>query len=380
MAVARYSVEDVEVDVRVPVRRREAHLPYGYESRVLTVVPAVGVRLLPETAVVPLSAARKVAVFDVEVESNVDGQTKGEVVLGLPRDWTSIPASHAFSFRRAGERAAFRFEVDAGPITARGGRVEAVARVGDREYTEGYQVVAHRDLETRYLYRMSESSVRGVDVQLPEGLSVGYVMGAGDQVPAGIAQLGAAVTLLDANDLATGDLSRFDAIVTGTRAYAVRADLRTHNRRLLDYVERGGNLIVLYNTQEYDPAVFAPHPGELTARAEEVSEEDAPVELLAPSHRVLTWPNAITQADFTGWVEQRGSKFWSSWDEAYVPIVAANDTGQAPQRGGWLHVRHGKGHYTYFAYALHRQLPYGVAGAYRLLANLLALNQRGQEP
>jgi len=180
------------------------------------------------------------------------------------------------------------------------------------------------------------------------------------------------VTLLDEDALGRGDLSRFDAIVTGTRAYAVREDLKTYSRRLLEYVEQGGNLIVLYNTQELIPAQWAPRPGELTARAEEVSEEDSPVEILAPDAPVLAWPNTITPADFSGWIEQRGSKFWSKWDPAYCPIIATWDRGQAPQQGGWLWTRHGKGHYTYFAYAMHRQLPYGVPGAYRLMANLLA--------
>jgi hypothetical protein len=200
-------------------------------------------------------------------------------------------------------------------------------------------------------------------------------MGVGDQVPDGIRQLGYTVTLLDEGELARGTLSRFDAIVTGTRAYAVREDLRTYNRRLLDYVEQGGNLVVLYNTQELVPNQFAPRPGELTPRAEEVSEEDSPVDVLAPDVPMLTWPNRITKADFGGWVEQRGSKFWNSWDPAYRPIIATWDRGQKPQQGGWLWLRHGKGHYTYFAYAMHRQLPYGVPGAYRLMANLLALGK-----
>jgi hypothetical protein len=123
------------------------------------------------------------------------------------------------------------------------------------------------------------------------------------------------------------------------------------------------------------PNEFAPYPAELTARAEEVSEEDSPVEILAPGHKALTTPNRITAADFEGWVEQRGSKFFSAWDRAYTPMISTHDTGQPPQQGGWLTADYGKGHYTYFAYALHRQLPYGVAGAYRILANLLSLGK-----
>jgi hypothetical protein len=170
-------------------------------------------------------------------------------------------------------------------------------------------------------------------------------------------------------------MSRFHAIVTGTRAYAVRNDLRTYNRRLLDYVEDGGNLIVLYNTQELVPNLYAPYPADLPRNAEEVSEEDSPVRILAPDAEVLTTPNRITRADFDGWIEQRGSKFWTTWDPRYTSMIATWDKGQEPQQGGWLQAKYGKGSYTYFAYAFHRQLPYGVPGAYRLLANLLSINR-----
>jgi hypothetical protein len=132
---------------------------------------------------------------------------------------------------------------------------------------------------------------------------------------------------------------------------------------------------VLYNTQEFVPAQFAPFPGELPRSAEEVSEEDSPVTILAPTEQSFTWPNVITSADFDGWVEQRGSKFFTTWDAAYTPMISTFDKGQSPQRGGWLTARYGKGRWTYFAYALHRQLPYGVAGAYRITANLLALGK-----
>jgi len=151
--------------------------------------------------------------------------------------------------------------------------------------------------------------------------------------------------------------------------------LKTYNRRLLDYVKEGGNLIVLYNTQEFVPTTYAPYPAQLPQRAEEVSEEDSPVEILASSHPLFNVPNRITKADFDGWVEQRGSKFFTEWDPAYTPMISTHDQGQEPQKGGWVTAAYGKGHYTYFAYAFHRQLPFGVPGAYRLLANLLSLGK-----
>jgi hypothetical protein len=363
----------VSVETRQTVTRREPNLPYGFETRELLVVPAIGVTVSPGVAIVPRAAIGKTLSLDVELLSHWEGDVAGRLALKLPPGWTSEPVSRDFALRSAGQRERHRFLVRIPKLDdAARYEIRAVAQARGHAYDEGYDLIAKRDLETRYLYRPALTAVRGIDVSVPAGLSVGYVMGVGDQVPMGLAQLGAKVTLLGEKELATGSLGGFDAILTGTRAYAVRDDLRTYNQRLLEYVKAGGNLIVLYNTQELVPGQYAPYPAELPADAEEVSEEDSQVDFLAPESAVLAWPNRITRADFDGWVEQRGSKFWSTWDKAYTPLLATADKGQAPQKGGWLHARYGRGHYTYFAYALHRQLPYGVPGAYRLLANLLA--------
>ncbi|MBZ5558164.1 MAG: PIG-L family deacetylase, partial [Acidobacteriia bacterium] len=363
--------DGVEVHARAIVRRREPKPPYGDALRELGVVPALALTLDPGVAVVPLSAARKQIAVSVDLLNNRDGATAGRLALRMPAGWTSAPAAHDFTFVRAGERRAYRFTVSIPSIEDEPYALEAVATSGGREYREGYDLIDERDLELRYLYRPAKTMVRGVAVSVPAKLQVGYVMGIGDQVPAGIAQLGHAVTLLDERELASGNLQRFDAIVTGTRAYAVRDDLVTYNQRLLDYAKAGGNLIVLYNTAELVPSKFAPYAGELTPQAEEVSEEDSPVNILAPADQAFTWPNTITKSDFDGWIEQRGSKFWSTWAPEYTPMIETWDKGQAPQKGGWLSARYGKGRYTYFAYAFHRQLPYGVPGAYRLLENVL---------
>jgi len=370
----RYTVGDVPLEITSVVQRKEAHLPYGDVLRDVAVVPALAVNVAPRQAIVPIGAHTPIAIHVDLLNNDMEGTT-GTVQLRLPDGWTSTPRAMPFAFTRPGERSTFSFAVTASTASVRPYQIGVIATAKGKEYSQGYDTIDHRDLETRYLYHPSTVGVRGIDVAVAPALKVGYVMGIGDDVPMAIGQLGAAVTLLGEPDLAAGDLHRFDAIVTGTRAYAVRDDLKTYSRRLLDYVRDGGNLIVLYNTQELIPNEYAPFPGELTVRAEEVSEEDSPVEILAPADRVLNTPNRITAADFDGWVEQRGSKFWSAWDSAYTPIIATHDTGQPWQRGGWLTATYGKGHYTYFAYALHRQLPYGVPGAYRLLANLLSLGK-----
>jgi LmbE family N-acetylglucosaminyl deacetylase len=382
-AAARYSLDGVGIEAREAVTRLEPNLPYGDDIRELMVLPALAVNVSPQRTIVPLAARSKAASVRVELVNNKDGALSGGLRLDVPPGWIVTPSQTAFAFTRAGERTTYRFSVAIPTLDDKEYSVRAVATADGKSYVEGYDVIQHRDLETRYLFRDATSRIRGINVDVAPNLSVGYVMGVGDEVPAAIAQLGARVQLLSESDLANGNLQLFDAIMTGTRAYAVRDDLRTYNRRLLDYVKNGGNLIVLYNTQEYVPARYAPYPGQLTARAEEVSEEDAPVQVLQATHPVFNTPNGISRADFDGWVEQRGSKFWGEWDRAYTPMIETHDRGQDPQRGGWLWARYGTGHYTYFAYAFHRQLPYAVPGAYRLLANVLSLGKTmpgGQVP
>lgn len=374
-AAVDYSVGGQSVRASGVVYRREANLPYGYEYRELKVAPALAVNVSPANLVVPLAASRNSVSLEVELINNQNGGSQGELVLELPEGWLAQPSRRPFQFSQADERRNFRFSVTVPRLSAGTYELQVVARADGRDFREGYQVIRHRDYGIRYLYRGSTTNVSGVDLKIAPRLKVGYVMGVGDEVPSGIEQMGADVALLGAEDLAAGNLDAYGAIVIGTRAYAVRQDLVNYNQRLLEYARGGGNLIVLYQTQEFVPGKWAAFPAELPRGAEEVSEEDAPVRVLAPDHPVFRRPNKIVAADFDGWVEQRGSKFFSSWDDAYVPLIETQDQGQEPQRGGWLTAQYGKGHYTYFAYAVHRQLPFSVPGAYRIFANLLSLGR-----
>jgi LmbE family N-acetylglucosaminyl deacetylase len=375
--VFSYEVEGVRFVLSRPVQTVSMDRPWGEQRRLLTVAPALNLAMAPRVGVVPVAAMPTSVTVSVTVSSNVQGDAAGKVRLRLPDGWTATPAEHTFTFTHAGEASNFSFKVSL-PRAATGAeyQIHAVAEYGGREYTEGYRVIAYRDLEPRHLYRPATMDVRGFDVQVAPNLSVGYVMGVGDEVPQALEQLGVHVTMLGATDLANGPLDQFDAIIIGIRASAVRADLKTYSKRLLEYVERGGNLIYQYQTQEFDAAPYGPYPYRLTARAAEVSEEDAPVTILEPSHPVFHWPNTITAADFHGWVEERGSKWMTTWDERYTPLLASHDRKQPPQQGGLLYAQYGQGTFVYAAYAFYRQLPAGVQGSYRLLANLISLKQR----
>ena len=374
-AVANYTVLGEQVEMRQVVQTREADLPYGYVLRELKVAPALAVSVAPEQRVVVPDPDGNMFQVLVDVLNNHAGEIGGELRLETPEGWSVAPERHEIAFSQAGQRREYSFDVFVPRLDKQDYTLHAVATALGNEYREGYDVIRHRDLGTRYLYHPSRVRVSSLDVQIALDLSVAYVMGVGDDVPSGIEQLGASVRLLTASDLASGDLSEYDAIVVGTRAYAVRQDLHTYNTRLLDYASEGGNLIVLYQTQEFVPDDMAPFGAQLPRGAEEVSEEDAPVTILEPDHRLFAAPNRITLDDFGDWIEQRGSKFFTTWDEAYTPLIETHDTGQEPQSGVWLTARVGEGHYTYCALAFHRQLPYAVPGPFRLFANLLSLGQ-----
>ena len=376
VAVATFRVDGVPVVTRSTVQGREAQLPYGYVLRELQVLPSVSLSVKPSITIVP--KAQETVSLTVEVERTGPETTAGTLVLNPPPGWGVRPARVILAKTPVDER--FEFTLHRTNPTVGEGTVTVVANLDGKIYREGYQAITYPDLETRYLFREAHSVLRGVDVKLPGNLTVGYIMGIGDDIPAAISQLGLQVHLLESSDLETGQLDKFDAIIIGTRGYAVRPELHLGTDRLLEYVEQGGNLIVLYNTEEFDPNRHAPFPAELSRRPEEVTEEDAAIKILEPNHPVLHWPNRIVLKDFEGWVEQRGSKFLSAWAPAYTPIVSSHDLGQPEQQGGWLTARHGRGHYTYFAYALHRQLPFGVPGAYRILANLISMGRNEGNP
>ena len=367
-------VEGTTIVYTAPLTAPVPRLPYGSVTRPVEVLPALSVVVDPAVRVVPEGGADAASgpTIQVRVTANtapLPTTTRVEV----PADWAAAPATVAHDFARAGEVAEVAFEITPPDGWEGAATIQAVSRAGRREYRTGYQTIEHRDLRLARLWRPATTTVRSVAVARLDGARVGYVMGVGDEVPAGIESLGAQVEMLDAAALADpASLSGLDAIVVGTRAYAVREDLLEHNQRLIDYARAGGHLVILYQTQEFVPEEMAPYPAALPRGAEEVSEEDAPVRLLQPAHPFMTTPNRITEADFDGWVEQRGSKFFTEWDAAYTPLVETHDQGQDPQEGIWLTAEIGEGHYTYLALALHRQLPYGIPGAFRILSNVLS--------
>ena len=380
--VITYRVDGVDFTLTQPAKTRSINRPWGEKRRLLTVAPAISLSISPHIGVIPISestmANEKVTFLTtVEMLNNVKGEAEGMLALKLPDGWHASPENAPFAFTHEGASKTFTFQVSAENVEiGKEHTIQAVATYNGKKYMTGYQTIAHPDLEPRHLYRPATMTLHGISLELLPNLSIGYVMGVGDKIPEALAQIGIDVEMLDREELRTGDLNRFDTILVGIRAYAVRRDLIAYNSRLLDYVHKGGNLIVQYQTPEFDAAPFGPYSYTMGRRPEEVSEEDAQVTILIPDNPIFQYPNPITEADFDGWVEERGSKFLTAWDGNYQALLTCNDREQEPQHGGLLYTEYGQGTYTYAAYAFYRQLPAGVAGAYRLFVNMLTLGKQ----
>jgi hypothetical protein len=330
----------------------------------LVVTPAIGVRIEPEARILPLDGSA----LPVKVTIHSQAAAEGAVELNLPAGWTAQPVSAPFHLSAAGDTEPILFSVT--PAVAETGAysIQAVAHSNGHSYQTGWQSVGYAGLQPYNLYKPAQLKTRKVDVKLAPGLRIGYVMGTGDLVPEAIEGLGVSAHMLTAGELASNDLSAWNVIVIGIRAYSVRPDLAANDVRLREFVGHGGTLIVQYQSTNFP----APFQLSMNGGAERVVDEQAPVKLLDPSNALLTSPNAITTADFDGWLEERGHGFLNSWDSHYTALTETADAGQDPQRGGLLVAHSGKGTYIYVAYALYRQLPELVPGAYRILANLLS--------
>jgi LmbE family N-acetylglucosaminyl deacetylase len=365
---AEFDYDGVPIDIGQAVQTVRRVEGIGSVENPLVIAPAISVGIHPDAGAVPLGATE--FSLSVKVASNLDGGSDGSVRLTMPAGWTSEPVKAPFRLK-TGEERTVSFRIHPGTLEDRSYQIQAIASSGGRDYTDGYRTVGYPGLRPYNYYRPATYRARGVDVRVAQGLNLGYVMGPGDDIPQALEDLGVHPHLLSAQEISSGDLGKYNAIVLGIRAYASRPELTASNGRLLDYVRNGGNLVVQYQSGEYDHN-FGPYPYELGRSPEKVVDESAPVTVLNPKDALLSWPNQITSADFSGWVEERGHSFMQGWDPQYTAPTETHDPGQDPQRGGLLYAKAGKGTYIYVAFALYRQTPEGVAGAYRLLANLIS--------
>ena len=388
--------------ISAPVEYRYLDAVRGEVRREVNVVPELSVQLDPALIVVPLRARERTRRVTLQLLNNVEPAAEqtdkllatGGAGLHLPGGWR-LPETTPFNFTSEGERATLAYRFTVPPGTKEGAyyvRSFAATFLPERSLRQPQlpqsltfgltqRAISYPHIQTHYYYTDAKTTVRVFDMQVAP-VRVGYIMGSGDEVPEAIRRMGLTVTMLDETQLATGDLSRFDTIVVGVRASQTRPDFVAHQARLLEFVRRGGALIVQYQRPDYAAKKLPPLnaamevPPQLAGGSPAIArvvDERAPVRVLAPAHPAFNFPNRISAADFQGWVQERSLYNFTTFDAAYTPLLESHDAGEGEQRGGEVYARIGRGHYVYTSYAWFRQLPAGVPGAYRLFANLLSL-------
>jgi LmbE family N-acetylglucosaminyl deacetylase len=369
----------VVVTEEVPVQYRYVKDIYIGDKRMeLNVVPAFSVRATPPLAIIPVGASKPAErEIHVSVTNSAKGKAEVSVALELPAGWKSSPAAIPLRFEHEDESLSARFQIMTPPGVKTGEyTLRAVATSGSEKFSTGYQEIEYPHVERRQIIKPAEVTLKVIDVKIAPRLNVGYISGAGDQVPAAIEQLGTKLSYIGQDELAWGDLAKYDAIVTGVRAYERRADLRAYNQRLLDYVERGGTAIVQYNKMEFNQAQYGPYPAKVSSNR--VCDETVPVKLLAPGHPVFHYPNQIGEAAWASWVQERGLYFLGEKDKRYADLISMVDSykdNPGEKRGSLVEAKFGKGRWVYLGLGLWRQLPAGTDGAYQLLANLISLGK-----
>jgi LmbE family N-acetylglucosaminyl deacetylase len=370
-----YEYKGLQGSIEVPVMVR-FKWPDGSEGEhPLAIGPEFSIAVSPSSAVLPTNLHE-----DTSVKTSVHDQGNGseaQIAVRVPDGWRAEPPRETLQIAKDESKDA-TFRVDPANLKEGYQHITADLTSGNRQYKEGYTVVTRDDLGTAYYYQPALQRVSVVDVKVPpKDYKVGYIMGAGDEIPTVLEQLGINLTLIPSDKLATEDFGQFQTIILGIRAYDTQKDVIANNQRLLDYVKRGGRLVVQYNTMgsfgvpiDFNAGKYTPYPTTLS-RAR-VSVEEAPITVLDPSNAIFHLPNEITQKDFDGWVQERGLYFMSQWDPQFTPLLEMHDPGESKQMGGLLIAHYGKGTYIYTGLAFFRQLPAGVPGAVRLFVNLIS--------
>lgn len=312
----------------------------------------------------------------VKVAAGKDSLT-GTVELCHPDNWRVEPAKYDLKLNKKGQEANFKFTLYP-PEEQSADQIVPLVRIGEESYTNDRIKIVYDHIPTQTIIMDASAKVVRLDIKR-EGQYIGYIMGAGDDIPQALEQIGYTVTLLEDRDINLDRLASFDAVILGIRAYNTIERMSVYQPMLMNYVEQGGTLIVQYNTNrrlKVDMEELAPYP--LKISRDRVTVEEAEVRIMAPEHPVMNEPNAITEADFENWVQERGLYFPNEWDEAYTPILSSNDPDEPARDGGLLVAQHGKGWYVYTGYSWFRELPAGVPGAYRIFANLISLGNKAR--
>jgi LmbE family N-acetylglucosaminyl deacetylase len=355
-----------------PVNSMEATTT-GIQTYPLELVPAVTLTVEPKQVMAPEKRAAMPVKLFARVRYHGTAAAKVTVGLEAPKGWAvqTPNVQGALEFAKGGDRL-IQFVVTAPAETAAGAyTLHPFARIGEETFRTSLEPIP--TLPTRNWSEPADATVHVLNLTVPAGLRVGYIAAENDTLPEILRQIGIRLDMLDEVALAFGDLSKYDAITVGIRAYELRPDLLRANARLLDYVKRGGTLLVQYQRDfAWNQELPAPFKATMPGETSRVTDANSPVRFLAPDDPLLNSPNKITLEDFRGWVQERGLYFWGTFDAKYTPVLGLTDPGEAETKGSLVYVRDGKGLYIYTGLSFFRELPAGVPGAYRLFVNLLS--------
>lgn len=368
-AEIKTEIYGTEITLNQPLEYRFADDIRGEIRRELNVVPLVSVSLDQSLIIVSQSNKPQTKKIVMSITNNSQNPVSGEASLniGLVKNWKSAPVSQSFSLKNKGEKTAISFEFTI-PANAESGNydIQPTAKISGKTYDEEMRTLAYPHIQTHRFYAPAKAKTNVLDLKTAP-VKIGYIAGSGDRVFDAIKQMNFDVQMLSENDLTSGDLSKFDEIVVGIRASQVRPDFIANHQRLLDYVKNGGTLLVQYQLPVYQNLL--PFPAQMNAR---VTDENAKITILEPLNPIFNFPNKITDEDFKNWVQERNLYAFSNFDANWKPLLESHDENEAENKGGLVVADIGKGKFIYCSYAFFRQLPAGVPGAYRLLANLLS--------
>lgn len=365
-----FNIQGQPFSFTVPVSYKFTDPVRGEIYRPLEIRPEATANIADKVYVFPDNQPRKVEVVIKSAKEKV----KGEIMLELPKGWKAEPASIPFELATKYQEIKVSFAVSPSN-RANDGSLKAVVKTATATLTKGMTQIQYDHIPSLVYFPDAAAKLVKLDLQT-KGKNIGYIAGAGDDVPAALQQIGYQVTQLGDAELSK-DLRGFDAIVVGVRAYNTEERLKYAQERLMSYVQNGGTMVVQYLTNfRQVTKEIGPYP--IQVSRDRVTVEEAPMTLLIPEHPVLLTPNKITAKDFDGWVQERGLYFANTWDPNYQAIFACNDPGEKPLNGSTLVTKYGKGHYVFTALSFFRQLPAGVPGAYRLFANFISLGKNNQ--
>lgn len=361
-------VHGVALVFNKPVVYRYSKPDKGELYQPFEILPPATVSLGDEVVIFDNSEVKQ---LEVTVKAHTNN-AKGNLSLAHPEGWVVSPDSHSFNIEKKNDASTFVFTIQPPKLQSEG-YITPKLSINESVYSKEVVELNYSHIPFQTVLLPSKTKVVRLNIE-KRGNSIGYIEGAGDAVPESLRQIGYEVTIINPEEINSEYLSKFDAIVVGIRAYNIIEALKFKQIHLLDYVEKGGNLIIQYNTSR-DVIVENLSPYKLKLSRDRVTDENATVRFLNPQHPVLNNPNKITEADFNNWTQERGLYFPNEWAKEFSPILSMNDPNESPKDGSLLIAPYGKGHYIYTGLSFFREFPEGVSGAYRLFANMLSLGK-----